>query len=241
MNRSKSAVLAPISYSAGVNSYTALPLGKLFVIPARGPHKATIFMLHGLGSNPMPFMEGLKKHIPDYVRVVLPSAPSREVGIYGNARMPAWFNIRGQMEEDRRGVDESCLRLHELIDAEIKMGIHPRNIFIGGHSQGGAVSLICGLTYNRKLGGIFAISSFLPLHAHFPILINTAARDTPILMVNSMDDNIVPFKFGKMSAAVLMKHQLDVDFKTVNGAGHGINDAITKEFVAWLNQKLTQC
>jgi predicted esterase len=47
---------------------------------------------------------------------------------------------------------------------EQKHGIKPERICIGGFSQGGAVALHAGLTSGKKLGGIIALSSWIPLH-----------------------------------------------------------------------------
>ena len=42
-------------------------------------------------------------------------------------------------------------------------GVSPSRIVLGGFSQGGAMSLLTGLTTERQLAGIVALSSYLPL------------------------------------------------------------------------------
>lgn len=42
----------------------------------------------------------------------------------------------------------------------------------GGFSQGGALALYTALTMEKKLGGILALSSWLPLHKEFPKVIS---------------------------------------------------------------------
>lgn len=42
----------------------------------------------------------------------------------------------------------------------------------GGFSQGGALALYTALTMEKTLGGILALSSWLPLHKEFPKVIS---------------------------------------------------------------------
>lgn len=61
----------------------------------------------------------------------------------------------------------SSRQINELISAEIDAGVNPSRIVLGGFSQGGAMSLLTGLTSERKLGGIAALSAWLPLRRKF--------------------------------------------------------------------------
>ena len=53
--------------------------------------------------------------------------------------------------------------LNQLITAEVDSGIPPANIVLGGFSQGGAMTLLTGLTTERKLAGLAVLSGWLPL------------------------------------------------------------------------------
>lgn len=57
--------------------------------------------------------------------------------------------------------------LNELISNEVDSGIDASRIVLGGFSQGGAMSLLTGLTSERKLGGVAVLSGWLPLHKKF--------------------------------------------------------------------------
>ncbi len=57
----------------------------------------------------------------------------------------------------------SMRQINELISAEVDAGVNPGRIVLGGFSQGGAMSLLTGLTSERKLGGIVVLSAWLPL------------------------------------------------------------------------------
>lgn len=51
-----------------------------------------------------------------------------------------------------------------LIESEVKSGIPRNRIFIGGFSQGGAVALYTAFAVNKPIGGIIALSTWMPLH-----------------------------------------------------------------------------
>lgn len=53
--------------------------------------------------------------------------------------------------------------LNQIISAEVDSGIPAERIILGGFSQGGAMSLLTGLTTERRLGGVAVMSGWLPL------------------------------------------------------------------------------
>lgn len=67
-------------------------------------------------------------------------------------------------EEDEAGLLKAASWINDLITLEGKdSNIPPERIVIGGISQGGAVGLLAGLTSQRQLAGIFALSTYIPL------------------------------------------------------------------------------
>jgi predicted esterase len=60
-----------------------------------------------------------------------------------------------QQHEDEAGITRSQQYVHSLIAKE--------RIVLGGFSQGGAMSLISGVTAPTRLGGIFGLSCYLLL------------------------------------------------------------------------------
>lgn len=66
--------------------------------------------------------------------------------------------------EDEPGMLKSSQLLKDLIESEISStGINPDRIILGGFSQGGALSILTGLTYERHLAGVVALSCYAPL------------------------------------------------------------------------------
>lgn len=94
------------------------------------------------------------------VSFIFPSAPSIPITINMGMRMPGWYDILSlsdinQRSEDEAGIKRSMEYFHGLIKQEMDKGIPSNRIVIGGFSQGGAMSLLSGLTSPNKLGGIF--------------------------------------------------------------------------------------
>ncbi len=55
-------------------------------------------------------------------------------------RVPAWFNIYGgsrNSPEDVTGIELATRYVHGLIDEEVRGGIRPEKIIVGGYSQVG--------------------------------------------------------------------------------------------------------
>lgn len=146
-------------------------------------------------------------------------------------RMPGWYDIKtfddlaarqagaeaGAEAEDEAGIVRSQQYVHSLIRAETAdKGISPHRIVLGGFSQGGAISIFAGLTSPVRLGGIFALSSYLLLQRRVRDLIPAERpnRDTPIFMGHGDADPLVRFEWGKMTAEKLTEWGCNVDFRT---------------------------
>jgi predicted esterase len=69
--------------------------------------------------------------------------------------------------EDEEGMLQSASSINLLISAEIESGTDPSRIVIGGFSQGGTMSLLSGLSCERRLAGIAVLSGWLPLRDKF--------------------------------------------------------------------------
>lgn len=57
------------------------------------------------------------------------------------------------------------------IEEEEKQGIPSNRIMVGGFSQGGAVALYTALTLQKPLGGVVALSTWMPLSKTVPQVI----------------------------------------------------------------------
>lgn len=118
-------------------------------------------------------------------------------------------------QEDVDGLLASRDYIQSLIQHEIDHGILPEKIVVGGFSQGGVISILAGLTFLHKLGGIVLLSSWLPLVETFMDLVpdENLNRDTPIFIGHGIDDRMVPLAVGKKSFDALSSMGFNVSWE----------------------------
>ena len=168
------------------------------------PHCAVLW-LHGLGADGHDFEPIVPElDLPDAlaVRFVFPHAPMQPVTINGGAVMRAWYDITGMeiaQRQDETGMRASIAELDELIVRERERGVAAKNIVLAGFSQGGAIVLAGGLRYAEALGGIVALSTYLPMAEKTASELNTANKTIPIFQAHGTYDPIVPLPLGAMS------------------------------------------
>ena len=104
-------------------------------------------------------------------------------------QMPSWFDLKSLSPngpEDEAGVKSAAEYVNSLIEAEIAGGIDSSRIILGGFSQGGALSLYTAVTTKHRLGGVVALSCWIPLHKQLATLDPSTVvnKDIPYLQVN---------------------------------------------------------
>jgi lysophospholipase-1 len=64
-------------------------------------------------------------------------------------------------------MQESAKSIGQLIAKEIDDGMDPGRVLLGGFSQGATMSLLTGLTLEKKLAGLVVLSGWLPMKDKF--------------------------------------------------------------------------
>jgi len=194
------------------------------VLPAveieTAPHpRSAIIWLHGLGADGHdfePVVDQLEVENLPPLRFIFPHAPLRAVTINGGMRMRAWYDITSidfdQRREDEAGVRASSSQLTALMARENARGVDDERIVLAGFSQGGAIALHCGLRHPRRLAGILALSTYLPLAATLGAEADGANHGTPIFIAHGWSDGVIPFDLGQTSAQTLIKAGYPVDW-----------------------------
>lgn len=176
------------------------------IIEPPKPATASIIWLHGLGADGHDF-EPIVPSLPNqHTRFIFPHAPERPITINGGMVMPGWYDLYGldsTAEQDAQGIHESEQLLCQYIAREIEQGIDPQRIILAGFSQGGAIALHTGLRYPQTLGGILALSTYLPLSNTVENEIHTANRKIPIFMAHGEFDPVIPFSYAEKSRTQL--------------------------------------
>ncbi|KAL2202920.1 acyl-protein thioesterase-1-like protein [Sarocladium strictum] len=216
---------------------SSLRYAKPMVFPPSGRHTATVIFAHGLGDSGHGWASAVehwrRRQRLDEVKFILPHAPSIPISVNGGFQMPGWFDIfqlGGSVEELRKkaatedgpGILASREYFNNLIQEEISAGIPSERIVLGGFSQGGAMSILTGVTSPVKLGGIIGLSSWLLLSQsvkeHIPE--SNPNKDTPIFMGHGDQDPVVRYELGSESSRILKDLGYNVDLNTYRGMEH---------------------
>lgn len=83
------------------------------------------------------------------------------------------------------GIKQAAKNIHTMIENEVKAGIPPEKILVGGFSQGGALALYSALIYPQKLAGVVSLSCWLPLHKTFPATMK-CPNDLPVSCITKL-------------------------------------------------------
>ncbi len=180
----------------------------------------SVIWLHGLGADGndfAPIVPELVRREWPAIRFVFPHAPVRSVTINGGARMRAWYDIRDfdlANRADHEGVAESVAQVEGLIAREAERGIAADRVLLAGFSQGGAVTLAAGIARAQPVGGLIALSTYLPMApAQAQDMLNPQATQQPVFMAHGQFDPVVPYAGGEMSAAALRAMGFDVQWQ----------------------------
>ena len=177
--------------------------------------RASVIWLHGLGADGYDFAPVVDMLNLAQVRFILPHAPSMAVTRNNGYVMPAWYDLYAPSEsqrEDLVGITRSEDYLNSLIDNEIKRGIASDKIVLAGFSQGGAIALHSATRYPKKLAGVLALSTYLPLKATLAKQAHAANLATPIFMAHGRADDIISLDRALASRLSLQESGFNVQW-----------------------------
>lgn len=170
--------------------------------------QACVIWMHGLGADATDMM-GLSEQLlvsEIDLRHVYIDAPQRPITLNNGMVMPAWYDILGMEftdREDKKGIEESAKLILDVIDEQLKVGFSAEQIYLAGFSQGGAMALHTALHYKARLGGVIALSAYLPLAADTKPVLEAA---TPMFMGLGQFDPLVLPMWTQQTKAWLIAH-----------------------------------
>jgi phospholipase/carboxylesterase len=181
-----------------------------------GEVQGSVIWLHGLGADGHdfePIVPELRLPAELRLRFVFPHAPVQPVTLNGGMAMRAWFDILTldrDGPEDEAGIRASAATLEQLIAREQERGVAANKIVIAGFSQGGAIALHAGLRAKQQLGGVMALSTYLPIKSAFADEI--VSSSLPIFMAHGSLDPLLPMMLGRESRDLLIANGFKVEW-----------------------------
>ena len=211
--------------------------------PSKTP-EASVLWLHGLGADGHDFESvaiQLAENASLPTRFVLPHAPALPVTVNGGMMMPAWFDIvemANPEKTDWTGIENTRVKIEQLIEREIQLGIPSQNLILAGFSQGGAIALHTGLRYHQSLAGILALSTHIAdaNDSSIPSL-HLNNKNTPVLMIHGQHDPIIPLPLAKASRDMLINMHYKVKWIEYPMA-HAVCEEEINVIAYWLDKVL---
>jgi len=167
---------------------------------------SSIIWLHGLGADGHDFAPLAHELGLHNTRFILPHAPHMPVTLNKGYVMRAWYDIFGldnSSKQDIQGIGRAQLQIEALIAQEQQRGIRAERIVLAGFSQGGAIALHTALRYPQRLGGVMALSSYLPLKAQLDKEAHVANRHLPVFLAHGSFDQVIAVETGRAVAGLL--------------------------------------
>ena len=184
--------------------------------------------LHGLGDSPEGFYEFFKNpqfnFTDKHTDIILLRAPTEPVSVNMGMPCTSWFDIYSLGgSKDNFNYDDAeknRKRVEQVIQKEIDFfKADASKVFVGGFSQGAAMSLNIYLKHEKQLGGAFIVSGFL-----FPQTKFTPRDNYNILIAHCEDDQMLPYN-ASMKSYLKISSLSGVKLVTTKGFGHTINNA----------------
>jgi len=184
-------------------------------VAPRGAPELAVIWLHGLGADGHDF----EPIVPELrcaraMRFVFPHAPIRPVTINNGVEMRAWYDIASFdfRAEDDAGIRASAVAVARLVDREVERGVAAERIVLAGFSQGGAIALHLALRESRRLAGVLALSTYLPLAPTLAREKSAANAALPIFMAHGEHDPVIPVALAETSRRFLEREGYAVDW-----------------------------
>ncbi|ALB02113.1 carboxylesterase [Francisella persica ATCC VR-331] len=192
--------------------------------------KFCVIWLHGLGADGHDFIDVVNYFDVslDEIRFVFPHADVIPVTINMGMQMRAWYDIKSLDANslnrivDVDGINTSIQKLNKLIVNQIEQGIPPENIILAGFSQGGVIATYTAITSQRKLGGVMALSTYLPAWDDFKEKITSVNKGLPILVCHGTDDQVLPEVLGHNLSDNLKSNGFANEYRHYIGMQHSV-------------------
>lgn len=202
-----------------------------------GPQQAgsVLVWLHGLGADGHDFEPLFRDWtgLAGGLRVELPHAPARPVTVNNGLTLRAWYDIASPAlteDVDWPGIAESAALIGQRVRAAAERCGDSRRVVLGGFSQGAVMALWTGLALDIPLGGIAALSGYLPGDPQ----VAEAQRDTPLFLAHGQSDPLIPFSLGQSARDRLAELGTAEPEWHAYALEHAVSEAEAADLQRWL-------
>ncbi|MBD1362597.1 esterase [Mucilaginibacter sp. ZT4R22] len=200
--------------------------------PVRSQKKpGLILLLHGIGSNEEDLFRLANRFPPDFVIVSARAPYTISNGKY------TWFELgfnNGERVINAEQAEKSRLVINTFISQLIdKYDLDSKKVFLGGFSQGGIMSYSVGLTFPKKLAGIFILSSRLLPEVKPLIRSKEELQSLPIFIAHGKNDPVLPLAYAHDALAYLKPMTNNITYNEYDMV-HTLGDKELGDLVDWI-------
>jgi len=201
--------------------------------PGQEP-RLTVIAIHGRGSNEHDLL-GLAQPLGLPLRVVAPRGPLQlslgwTVGY-------AWYEFANLGDPEPEGFQQSVDRLVALVDhVRDRWQLAREQLVLLGFSQGAVMSMSVALTIPERVGGVVALSGYLPRPEVWQPP-RTDLGGMPVLVTHGTYDSILPVAWGRAAAERLRQYNADVRYEEFP-MDHEVNTACLEVIRGWLAARI---
>jgi len=156
--------------------------------------------------------------------------------------MPAWYDLLS-LDRSKNANEDDILTtvtwINKMIDDEIESGTPSEKILLAGFSQGGVIALHTGLRYPKKLGGIMALSTYIPFADNLLGAMPDVQKGMAIFAAHGQQDPVIPFASWQDYVPQLEAKGFDVEAHSYQ-MEHSVNMEEINDISAWLQKTLTK-
>ena len=185
---------------------------------------------HGYGANNWgfePFIKLLNLNLDGKLHVIMPNAP------LDNGKR-SWYPLpredNGIVVEDDEGIKKSKEQIKSALIPYIDSN---KKTYLGGFSQGAALSLSMGISADISCDAIVAISGYVPSSSSLEI----KNKDADIYVAHGSKDTTISIGTHHKSVAFLKEKGLNMH-EFVDDCGHTISKEMISDLTDWFYKKL---
>ncbi len=232
-----------LSYSGQIGSIQAMEKLPAEIVKTAEETEFTVIWMHGLGADGndfVPVIPELRLPVSLKVKFIFPHAPSRPVTLNNGMSMPAWYDLLSLDRSNNVKEDDiltTVTWINKFIDDEIESGTPSEKILLAGFSQGGVIAFHTGLRYPKKLGGIMALSTYIPFADNLLGSMEAAQKGISIFAAHGQHDPVIPFASWQDYVPQLEAKGFPVDAHSYQ-MEHSVNMEEINDISTWLQKTL---
>lgn len=194
------------------------------ILPLNGEKpKRMMVLLHGYGANGDDMADiayVLRNFMPDCL-FVTPDAPV-DCPISPDGKQ--WFPLKDWSSHDMIAEAVKIVPvLQSFITEQLeKHRLKSDSVFIGGFSQGAALSLLAAMKNKEQIAGVLAYSGWL-IDENLVTKESQSLSKPPMFIIHGDRDEVVPLYLWEKAKKILAENGFDIDCKLEKGLAHSIS------------------